>query len=228
NLESTSDKVHINEKAIHDFPFSENISDNLSLIDLKGYGYYIPASNDAVEIRKQNQTNGDSFGEEHSGDFALAWINHGKQPKDAQYEYMIQLNSKAVDTNYTVLKKDQFAHVVQDKKTGIVAYAVFKACNDLPGLVTSCSRPGLIMLKQEENKLLMSFCDPDLMTNPGGEITRYNLNDAPTSPKREVEIKLDGEYNSDDNNLTISEGKTKLAFSTHNALIENFEFKVEN
>lgn len=46
------------------------------------------------------------------------------------------------------------------------------------------------MVSEQEDQLNLSLCDPDLGTNPGGKITRYNLEKAKPSPKRTIEISL--------------------------------------
>lgn len=58
----------------------------------------------------------------------------GKAPKEGTYEYMVLIQPSASDLDelrktpaYEVLQRDQTAHVVYDKKTGITAYAAFEA-----------------------------------------------------------------------------------------------------
>ena len=60
------------------------------------------------------------------GKFSSAWIEHGKAPKNGTYEYMVLIQPSAADLDdlqktpaYEVLQRDQTAHVVYDKKTGI-------------------------------------------------------------------------------------------------------------
>lgn len=207
-LLNAPETVVVNEQKMKAFPYRNRLSGKMTLQDPHGHGYYIPASNDSVEIRKHSQRNGNQMGKTHSGDFSVAWINHGKTPEDAQYEYMIRLNGPVETPDYTVLQKDEYAHVVRDDRTGKVGYVIFKATDKLAGPLASSSRPGLAMVDGDE----VSFTDPDLMTNPGGIITRYNLIFAPASPEREVV-------------LTFADNGQRLVFKTSNALVEQLDRK---
>ena len=79
------------------------------------------------------------------GKFSSAGIEHGKAPKNGTYEYMVLIQPSAADFDdlrktpaYEVLQRDQTAHVVYDKKTGITAYAVFEAYQPVTDKVIAC------------------------------------------------------------------------------------------
>ncbi|TKG95313.1 hypothetical protein EYV94_07650 [Puteibacter caeruleilacunae] len=219
-LPKKSSAFAVDGKKIAEFPYNNAVQGKeLKLVDNQGHGYYIPASNDAVELRKQSQTNGDRCGKVHSGDFALAWFNHGVSPKAAKYEYMIQLNAPVAKANYTVLQQDETAHVVKDNVTGMVGYVVFKPAKNLPGPISECSVPGLMMVKPSKDALKIGFCDPDIKTNPGGKITRYNLGDALASPVRNVKLTLSKQWKYKNSATNVVE------FKTSNAVEEHFELK---
>ncbi|MCY4298903.1 MAG: chondroitinase family polysaccharide lyase [Flavobacteriaceae bacterium] len=225
HIPSTTDAIHVNGEKLSQFPYSGQFqSDGIKLVDTQGHGYYLAEGNDPLVVRKQHQTNGDSFGKVHSGDFALAWIDHGQKPENTQYEYMIQLNNPVSNLDYTVLRQDNTAHVVRDEISGVVGYVIFQPTEDLPGPLTGCSRPGLVMVKPEGNNLKVSFSDPDLMINPGGRKTRYNLTDAPPSPLREITLTLKDSFQKESGkgDVSIENSDTKLHFTTSNALEEKF------
>jgi hypothetical protein len=58
-------------------------------LDVQQTGYYLPAGQ-KVAIAREHQTSRDVNDlEDTEGDFLTAWIDHGKAPKDASYEYML-------------------------------------------------------------------------------------------------------------------------------------------
>lgn len=105
------------------------------------------------------------------GKFSSAWIDHGKAPKDAGYEYMVLIQPSASELAtirktpaYKVLQRDQTAHVVFDEQTGITGYAAFETyqpANDQ--LIVSIPAETMVMqAKETDGKLRLSVCDPNL------------------------------------------------------------------
>ena len=105
------------------------------------------------------------------GKFSSAWIEHGKAPKEGTYEYMILIQPSASDLDelrktpaYEVLQRDQTAHVVYDKKTGITAYAAFEAYQPVADKVfVAIPTETMVMYAKESDKgIRLSVCDPNL------------------------------------------------------------------
>ena len=105
------------------------------------------------------------------GKFSSAWIAHGKAPKDGTYEYMILIQPSSSDLEelrktpaYEVLQRDQTAHVVYDKKTGITAYAAFEAYQPATDKVfVAIPAETMVMYAKESDKgIRLSVCDPNL------------------------------------------------------------------
>ena len=105
------------------------------------------------------------------GKFSSAWIEHGKAPKNGTYEYMVLIQPSAADLDdlrktpaYEVLQRDQTAHVVYDKKTGITAYAVFEAYQPVTDkVIASIPAETMVMYAKETGKgVRLSVCDPNL------------------------------------------------------------------
>ena len=105
------------------------------------------------------------------GKFSSAWIEHGKAPKNGTYEYMVLIQPSAADLDdlrktpaYEVLQRDQTAHVVYDKKTGITAYAVFEAYQPVTDkVIASIPAETMVMYAKETSKgVRLSVCDPNL------------------------------------------------------------------
>lgn len=105
------------------------------------------------------------------GKFASAWIDHGKAPKDGTYEYMVliqpslpELDEARRESPYEVLQRNQTAHAVYDKKTGITAYAAFDTYRpDADRVIDSIPAETMVMYAKEADGMLrMSICDPNL------------------------------------------------------------------
>ncbi|PXY43171.1 chondroitinase family polysaccharide lyase [Flavobacterium hydrophilum] len=162
------------------------------LIDAYQNGYYILSPN-TIEIRRQAQ---ESYNNAYSintgkmnpkvkdatvtnGDFASSWIDHGKVPKDASYQYVIYpgLEKDAVnsfekkikkDKSYQILKADNVAHIVKDKDTETTGFVIFDSGKELDNaILKSVSVPSLLMIKNEAKKLTVSAVQPDLNFSAG-------------------------------------------------------------
>lgn len=109
--------------------------------------------------------------EKTAGKFSSAWIEHGKAPKDGTYEYMVLIQPSAAELDelqktpaYEVLQRDQMAHVVYDKKTGITGYAAFEAYQPVNDqFIVSIPAETMVMYgKESNNRIRLSVCDPNL------------------------------------------------------------------
>lgn len=105
------------------------------------------------------------------GKFSSAWLEHGKAPKDGTYEYMVLIQPSASELDelkkapsYEVVQRDQTAHVVFDKRTGITAYAAFENYKPAADAVfISIPAETMVMVgKEGEKEIRMSVCDPNL------------------------------------------------------------------
>ena len=131
--------------------------------------YFIDGTNVQIQIARQESRH-EKTRAKTQGTFASAYIDHGKAPQDARYEYMVliqptpeELNAARSETTYRILRKDSIAHVVADRQTGITAYAAFKTY--LPpedSLFRSIPAETMVMQKQSGSGLLLSVCDPNL------------------------------------------------------------------
>ena len=109
--------------------------------------------------------------EKTAGKFSSAWIEHGKAPKDGTYEYMVLIQPSAAELDELqkppadeVLQRDQMAHVVYDKKTGITGYATFEAYQPVNDqFIVSIPAETMVMYdKESDNRIRLSVCDPNL------------------------------------------------------------------
>ena len=131
------------------------------------------------------------------GKFSSAWLEHGKAPKGATYEYMVLIQPSASELEdsrkvvpYEVLQRDQVAHVVYDRKTGITGYAAFEDYRSDSGkVVAGIPAETLVMYAEEPGGgIRISVCDPNLNIKEKTYTTKE-----PSRPVRK-DIRLKGSW----------------------------------
>lgn len=153
------------------------------LVDPYGNGYYVPKDQNLVVTRLHQHSKNEKTEQPTEGDFASAWIDHGKAPQGERYHYAIVLGAdikqmlefeKAADSQqppYRILRQDQQVHAVWDRATGVTGIACFKPATDLA--LDACpvrvvSQPALVMTQpQPDGAVLISVCDPALHLDHG-------------------------------------------------------------
>ena len=150
----------------------------------------------AVNILKQEQTSpNDKTRAPQTGNFATAYIDHGRAPKQAGYEYAvyIQPTNKEITRvikkdSYEVLRRDNTAHVVKDLATGITGYVCFGEYTG-QGLVRKATGESIVMERTNaDGQVVMSVCTPDLGLTEKTYTTRQE------SRPVEKEVLLDGAW----------------------------------
>lgn len=137
-----------------------------------GYDNYYHVVDGTVRSQVADQeSHHEKTREKTAGKFSSAWIEHGKAPKDGTYEYMVLIQPSAAELDelqktpaYEVLQRDQMAHVVYDKKTGITGYAAFEAYQPVNDqFIVSIPAETMVMYdKESDNRIRLSVCDPNL------------------------------------------------------------------
>ncbi|WP_242203550.1 chondroitinase family polysaccharide lyase [Aestuariivivens insulae] len=102
--------------------------------------------------------------------YVKAYLDHGKSPKNAEYEYQILLNTpkakvgKFVNSkSYEVWQKDKDLHSIYHLSTGVEASAIFTANTALSkGHVLTVDTPVLAMFKNPGKYSVLTIADPDL------------------------------------------------------------------
>lgn len=188
-LPNTEISIDINGKKTSEFPYLVNlITKNNYLSD--GLNNYFFVKQGDVQLSKSLQKSFDEETDEPTqNNFALAAINHGNAPQNANYEYMVLVQptdsellsvTKSFvvknDFVYKVLQQDSQAHIVFDKKTKTTAYSFFEAGKvDVKTDLISVNTPCLIMTsKSISNELIISICDPDLHLYEGKTDLKYD------------------------------------------------------
>ncbi|USE35110.1 chondroitinase family polysaccharide lyase [Endozoicomonas sp. SCSIO W0465] len=165
----------VNGKKVEQLPFSATLKAGDWLIDGHDNGYYV-IKGDEVNVRRQHQTSRhDKTMKPTEGDFSVAWIDHGKAPGDAGYEYLVLMDTtpeamarladdmKAGKKPYDVLRKDANAHVIKDNATQVTGYVAFSGGSFNEGVVSSISREAMVMTRPiSDTEMTISAVTTDL------------------------------------------------------------------
>ena len=115
--------------------------------------------------------------------YEMAYINHGKNPKNQKYQYAILVKGDKEEqerfkknSNYQVLQQDYNAHIVEDEISKMRGYALFENGDVKDKYLKSVDTPSLILIKTNENSLELSFVDPDLRLYEGKDESQYEKN----------------------------------------------------
>ncbi len=151
-------------------------------LDIQQTGYYVPEGQNVTVARKP-QKNRDMFDTtDTEGDFLTAWIDHGKAPENASYEYVLVVRATpeamqqlAAEPPYLVIQCDEAAHIVWH--TGARRWnCVFFVPQDVDPQsvatealqIKAVDRPCLIMAEAlRDGELDLSVADPDLNLEKG-------------------------------------------------------------
>ena len=115
--------------------------------------------------------------------YEMAYINHGKNPKNQKYQYAILVKGNNEEqeifkknSNYQVLQQDSNAHIVEDEISKMRGYALFESGDVKDKYLKSIDTPSLILIKPNDNSLELSFVDPDLRLYEGKDESQYEKN----------------------------------------------------
>ncbi|BBM67506.1 chondroitin sulfate ABC exolyase [Vibrio alfacsensis] len=157
------------------------------LIDPDGNAYFVSSDSD-VKVSAINQK---SFNQKNSkpteGKFATAVIDHGKAPKDASYEYSVLINPTVKQqmtfasslgakkgSPYTVIQKDDNAHIVYDRASKTTGYAVFAPDTNIENsVIVKVEEPAMILAESKKDRLHLSLVNPDLNLYQGKDESMY-------------------------------------------------------
>ena len=115
--------------------------------------------------------------------YEMAYINHGKNPKNQKYQYAILVKGGKEEqeifkknSNYQVLQQNYNAHIVKDEISKMRGYALFESGDVKDKYLKSIDTPSLILIKPNDNSLELSFVDPDLRLYEGKDESQYEKN----------------------------------------------------
>lgn len=149
------------------------------LRDPVGNGYWLGPGSRLEWHRKEQNSRHNKTKEPTSGNFAAAWLDHGRAPDAAAYHYAIlpdcslgDLRSFASDmaggysAPYQVLARSDNLHAVMESDTRRLYVAAFAANDNLPlPLIEAVEVPLLLVLEENGDRMKIAATHPDL--NPG-------------------------------------------------------------
>lgn len=154
-----------------------------AIIDSQNNLYKI-VEGDVVLKKGKQESKDQNSGEKTENNYELAYINHGKAPKNGKYHYSILIKGTKEEqenfkksSKYQVLNQDNSSHIVKDLKSDMIGYALFesgKVQNNR--FIESVDIPSMILLQEKGKEIQMSFVDPDLRLYEGRDEEQYDKN----------------------------------------------------
>jgi len=179
--------IMINDRVVQQLPFKATLPTDCAslLMDTQNTGYYAPAGQ-PLHVSRLHQKSRDGHDKKDTeGHYAAAWLEHGVNPKDASYEYVVMPNTTPESLAtfgaamadektppYRVLQRDGNAHIVLDRTSrtwGCVFFAEQELVSAIGLPVKGVLQPCLLMAQQTGRGIWqMSLADPDLNLGKGG------------------------------------------------------------
>lgn len=206
--------------AAHPVALARNSGEEEYVVDINGNGFYLPAGQRWVFTRQVQQSIEQDGSTPSTGAFATLVIDHGVHPRDASYEYAILVGSGArgarkfahamtvrATAPYRVLEKSDRAHIVVDRETKTVSYALFEAGEvAAPGSLRAVSRPAMVMLREHDGVMEVAHVDPDLGLYEGRDESQYD------AAGKRVEVSV---YSRPWRNAVAKDRVSSLTFTGH-------------
>lgn len=171
--------VIINGKSINQLGTQLTLNKADTLIDPAG-NLYALAKDQTVRFSYQKQQSVDDRDPTPTEQLmATAVIDHGKAPKDANYEYAIVIEAQDNKSpEYTVLQHNNQLHAVKDSITQEEGYAFFEATQltSSQSTILASDSPVMIMAKAQNQQLTLSIVNPDLNLYQGVENDQIDNN----------------------------------------------------
>ncbi|HDS3387894.1 TPA: hypothetical protein QID73_001904 [Proteus mirabilis] len=212
--------IWINGQKIEGFPYQTTLKQGDWIIDSNGNGYLITQA-EKVNVSRQHQTSAENKNRQPTqGNFSSAWIDHGIQPKDHSYEYMVFLDAtpekmaqlaekfRANNGLYQVIRKDKDVHIIYDKLSQITGYAFYQPAVIDDKWIKKVDKPSIVMTHQEGNILTVSAVTPDLNMTRQKAATPVTIN---------VTVKGKWQPTAQDSEVTynVSGDNTELIFTSY-------------
>ena len=173
------------------------------------------------------------------GKFASAYIDHGAAPSDASYEYLITIqpdDSEIVALKaegyqpYDLLRKDDKAHIVYDRETGVTGYVFFEETTlDNDDYIVNATGEVMAMIgaPDVDGQVDMSVCDPNLNI----ETIDYTTSDPSRPVTHAFELKGEWSLVGDNDKVSVmsasTEGNTRLEITCQYGIPVTFRLENE-
>lgn len=161
----------------------KNINGNNFILDSQNNLYKI-VNGEVVYMKGLQKSYDQKIGKPTENNYELAYINHGTAPKDKKYEFAILIKGNKdeqeqfkKDSSYEIKQQDFNAHIVKDSVSKMSGYALFeKGTLKNDEFIKSVDTPSMVLIAPNENKLKLSFVDPDLRLYEGKDDSQYDKN----------------------------------------------------
>ena len=231
-----------NGRALDDGARTLASKSSASLVDPFGNGYYLPDTK-GLKFFKGSQSSFMQDGRtESTGDYAVAWVDHGLKPNNASYEIAvgvgmgsrIEAAGKKSQELYRVQWKDNRLHQVQFPALGQTAYVVFVPHKLNDKTILSVDTPCLIVADRKPGHLVLALANPDLaLTDPDQRVS-FNFigkeqNQFLKSKPQAVNVTLNGRWRIAPNSgkgvkvVRSSSRQTTLLFNCRNGMTRRVE-----
>ncbi|WP_122348149.1 MULTISPECIES: chondroitinase family polysaccharide lyase [unclassified Bacteroides] len=248
-LASADTPLYVNGEAKTGLFVEETQTTNVPcyLTDAVGNGYVIPDAKGLTVKRSEQISMKDGNLSETKGNYAKAWLNHGKET-NGSYDYLIYVGGadkvKAMSGTpvlpYTVQQQDEKAHVVYHAGKKLKGYALFQAVTDLnDNYIVAATKPCMAMIEETgEKNITISVSNPELGFYPEDKFPYQVWSiDADKrfldSEEQPVEVTLKGEWTVDETNPKVErigydadKNETTLRFNGMDA--ESLEVRLSN
>ena len=176
---------------------------------------YVVAPGQAIHLIRHQQTSRTAGNKGPTeGNYSTAWLDHGRAPDAQEYEYVIlpQTTAQAVEEYaakppYSVLQKDQHAHVVEHTGREMTAYALFTPDRDCShGLVARTDTPITAMIQWcGADTIILRLSEPNLRLPQRGNMGFLSENDCVVEREPQtVRLHLRGQWTQLDSDPLIS------------------------
>ena len=173
--------LYINNKPNNTFPFYGKYQSTspLQLISPYGTGYYIK-SKDTLNVTVDNQQyflNPGSVPTTSVGNWAKVWLDHGNNPKNKGYEYVVlpattpaalarftDSMGQSSSAFYTVKQANAQMHYVYYRPKGMQGYAVFQPITniqDTTSILKATDSPCWLMASKTNDTVQLTVVNPD-------------------------------------------------------------------
>lgn len=154
--------------------FTATLGNGDWIIDDNGVGYYLKDV-DTVHVRRgPQQSRHDKTKQVTSGDFSSAWIDHGRAPQDARYEYVIVMDTNPSDMaafaaemkrySYFVTRKtDDNGMYIRNRTNNLFGYSSTGHADFKYGPLRSMSTTAQALIQLKGDTAYLSVASPELM-----------------------------------------------------------------
>ncbi|MBT3199086.1 MAG: hypothetical protein HN350_04130 [Phycisphaerales bacterium] len=237
----------LNAQTLGDGSRAVDSAPSTTLVGPFGNGYYLPDAKGLKVFNGVQRSFKQDGRSESKGDYAIAWMDHGLEPKNASYEVAIGVGMgqrietvrKEPQKFYRVQRKDNRLHQVQFPATKQTAYVIFEPHKLGDQIIDSVNAPCLIVAARKSGRLTLGVTNPDLaIVKPDQHVTFRFINEKQNqflaSTPQPVTVTLNGRWRISPNSganvkVVKSESKrTTLLFNCRNGMTERVELIKSN